>query len=75
MPSAISIRVYNQVDGTNYSDIPTITIEYVVGAENEYPSFHLPLVHDYVKVTIQCSEDVAAQRDITYRYIYCDRGG
>jgi hypothetical protein len=70
----IKIRVYNKVDGTNYSDKPSAYAEYVRGQENEYPSIEANLVHGYCKVTIQCSTDVTVTRTIAYRYIVRDLG-
>jgi len=70
----VKIRVYNKVDGTNYSDKPSAYAEYVVGQENEYPSVEINLVHGYCKVTIQCSTDVTATRTIAYRHLERDLG-
>jgi hypothetical protein len=70
----VKIRVYNKVDGTNYSDKPNAYAEYVVGQENEYPSVEINLVHGYCKVTIQCSTDVTATRTIAYRHLERDLG-
>jgi hypothetical protein len=70
----VKIRVYNKVDGTNYSDKPTAYAEYVVGQENEYPSVEINLVHGYCKVTIQCSTDVTVTRTIAYRHLERDLG-
>jgi hypothetical protein len=70
----IKIRVYNKIDGTNYSDKPSAYAEYVVGQENEYPSVEINLVHGYCKVTIQCSTDVTATRTIAYRHLERDLG-
>jgi hypothetical protein len=70
----IKIRVYNKVDGANYSDKPSAYAEYVVGQENEYPSIEINLVHGYCKVTIQCSTDVTATRTIAYRHLERDLG-
>jgi hypothetical protein len=70
----VKIRVYNKIDGTNYSDKPSAYAEYVVGQENEYPSVEINLVHGYCKVTIQCSTDVTVTRTIAYRHIERDLG-
>jgi len=70
----VKIRVYNKIDGANYSDKPSAYAEYVVGQENEYPSIEINLVHGYCKVTIQCSTDVTATRTIAYRHLERDLG-
>jgi hypothetical protein len=70
----VSIRLYNKVDGSNYSDKPSACATYVVGTSIEYPSFELGLVHGNVKVTIQCSTDVTVTRTIAYRYQTRDLG-
>jgi len=70
----VKIRVYNKIDGTNYSDKPSAYAEYVVGQENEYPSVEINLVHGYCKVTIQCSTDVTVTRTIAYRHLERDLG-
>ncbi len=70
----IKIRVYNKVDGTNYSNKPVAYIPYVVGAENEYPSVEANMLHGYTKLTIQCTTDVTATRTVAYRVVTRDLG-
>jgi len=70
----ITIRLYNKIDGTNYSDIPTAHLTYTVGSENEYPSIEANMLHGYSKVTIECSDDVTETRTIVYRTITRDLG-
>jgi len=70
----VTIRLYNKIDGSNYSDIPTAYVTYVVGSENEYPSIEANMLHGYSKVTIQCSMDVTATRTIACRSITRDLG-
>jgi len=70
----VTIRLYNKIDGSNYSDIPAAYVTYVVGSENEYPSIEANMLHGYSKVTIQCSMDVTATRTIACRSITRDLG-
>ena len=70
----VKIRLYNKIDGTNYSDKPSAYVEYTVGSENEYPSIEVNMVHGYCNLTIQCSTDVTVTRTIAYRYIVRDLG-
>lgn len=70
----VTIRLYNKIDGTNYSDHPTAKIDYVVGVTLEYPSIEANMLHGYSQVKIQCSDDLGANRTIAYRYIVRDLG-
>lgn len=69
----IKIRLYNKIDGANYSDKPSAYIEYLLG-DDEYPSIEINLVHGNCKLTIQCGSDVTVTRTIAYRYIVRDLG-
>lgn len=70
----VKIRLYNKIDGANYSDKPSAYIEYFVGNEDIYPSIEIAIIHGNCKLTIQCSSDVTATRTIAYRYIVRDLG-
>ena len=70
----VTFRLYGKIDGTNYSDIPSVVTEFVVGIDNEYPSIEINLLHGYSKITVQCSEDVSATRTFAYRTIVKDLG-
>lgn len=68
----ITFRLYNKVDGSNYSDQPLGESDYVVGSSDEYPNFELNMVEGNCKLTVQCSDDVTVSRNFTYRYITMD---
>jgi len=70
----VKIRLYNKIDGANYSDKPSAYIEYLVGNEDMYPSIEANMVHGNCKLTIQCGSDVTVTRTIAYRYIVRDLG-
>ena len=60
----VTLRVYNKIDGTNYREI--LYVQFTVGSDAENPSVHFPMLHNYSKVTIQCSTDVSATRSVPY---------
>ena len=64
----ITFRLYNKIDGTNYRVISKYV--YTVGASTEHPIFEINAIHNYCKVTIQCT--TATTRAIPYRYIVED---
>jgi hypothetical protein len=72
----ITIRLYNKIDGSNYSDKPSARIDYVVGTggSTAYPSLEALRLGQYSRVTIQCSSDVTTTRIISYYYIVEDLG-
>ncbi len=69
----VTFRVYEKTDGSVYSDIPVGYAEWTNG-DNFYPSFFLPLVHGYVQLKVQCSDDVTVTRVISYTYKVQDQG-
>ena len=70
----ITVRLYKKVDASTYPDLPFIDVDYVVGTSDEYPSGFSPLISHNVKLTIQCSSDVTATRNIAYEYTVRDLG-
>jgi hypothetical protein len=70
----ITIKAYNKIDGTNYSDKPIAKIDYNIGASSVYPNLEASRLNGYTKFTIQCSGNVSTTRTISYRYIYEDLG-
>jgi len=68
----VTVRLYNKIDGSNYSDQPIAEVDYEVGTTNEYPNIEIIMVEGYCKLMIQCSTDVTVTRNITYRYITFD---
>jgi len=71
----VSFQLYNKVDGSAYTGLPSVLVEYVVGTSREHPTIEVAMVHGYCKLTIQCSTDVSDTRAIPYRYIVRDLGG
>lgn len=70
----VTIKLYNKIDGSNYSDRPSTRIDYFIGASTEYPSIETINIGGYSKITIQCSSDVTSTRTISYYYITEDLG-
>jgi|GEM_PF-5481368 len=65
----VTIKLYNKIDGSNYSDSPIAVSEYVVGSEIEYPSIETNVLSGYSKITISCSGEVTATRSIVCRIL------
>lgn len=65
----VTFKLYNKIDGSNYSDRPSVKIDYIVGTSTEYPSIEALRLGQYSKLTIQCSTDVTTTRIISYYYI------
>lgn len=72
--TTITLRLYNKIDGSNYSDKPTAYSTYTIGTDSEYPSFEANMLHSYSKVTIQLESAVTETRNITYRQVTRDLG-
>lgn len=65
----VTFKLYNVIDGSAYSDVPSAKCDYVVGSSGEYPSMEVGMLYGNFKVTVQCSDDVTTTRAITYRYM------
>jgi hypothetical protein len=66
----ITLKLYNQIDGTNYRIIART--DFIVGTSTEHPNFEINALHDYTKLTITCSN--ACTESVIYRYIAWDLG-
>jgi hypothetical protein len=72
--TSVTVRVYNKIDGTNYSDKAFDKKVFTIASDTEYPFMEYRLLHGYSKVTIQLGSAVTETRTIAYRSITRDLG-
>ena len=72
--TTVSLRLFNKIDGANYSDKPSAIMIYTISASAEYPSVEAAMLHGNCKITIQLASAVTQTRTIAYRYITRDLG-
>ncbi|MFA5307803.1 MAG: hypothetical protein WC365_10200, partial [Candidatus Babeliales bacterium] len=72
--TTVTVRVYNKIDGTNYSDKAFDKKVFTIATDTEYPFMEYRLLHGYSKVTIQLGSAVTETRTIAYRSITRDLG-
>jgi hypothetical protein len=72
--TTVTVRMYNKIDGTNYSDKAFDKKVFTIASDTEYPFMEYHLLHGYSKVTIQLGSAVTETRTISYRSITRDLG-
>ncbi|MFA5307577.1 MAG: hypothetical protein WC365_09070 [Candidatus Babeliales bacterium] len=72
--TTVTVRAYNKIDGTNYSDKAFDKKLFTIASSTEYPFMEYRMLHGYTKVTVQLGSAVTETRTIAYRSITSDLG-